>query len=301
MSLRKIDLNLVPVLQILLREKSVSRAAQLLGLSQPAVSAALRRVRAALGDELLVRVGAHMELTPRALDLIVPLDGACEELEQLFVLPSFDPASATRTFVIATPDQATFQLAPGWIDAIRDAAPGVRLRFVDLGDSIHEQMAARAVDFAITPSFFLDDMTAAPLRFRPLFRDRSVALFRSGHPLSERSNITQAALDAYRLLSFHPGSDWVERKRTPVLLGNRTLDTVAFVPQITLLPFLLLDRDDYAIISQRMAERLVTILPLVWRPLEFETPPIDIGIAWSHLKDADPAHRWFRETVVGVA
>jgi LysR family transcriptional regulator, nod-box dependent transcriptional activator len=242
-----------------------------------------------------------MELTPRAIDLIAPVDNACNDLEQLFVLPSFDPSSATRTFVIATPDQAAFQLAPRWLDAIRDAAPRVRLRFIDLSDSIHDQMAARTVDFAVMPSFFLEDMNATPLHFRPLFRDHSVALFRTGHPLGQQERMSEAGLCNYRLLSFHPGSDWIERKRTSVLLGNTTLNAIAYVPQITLLPFLLLERDDYAIISQRMAERLVTILPLAWRPLDFQTPPIDIGIAWSYLKDADPAHSWFRDVVVGLS
>lgn len=300
MSLRDIDLNLVPVLRILLREKSVSHTAELLGLSQPAVSAALGRIRRALGDDLLIRVGRGMELTQRAIDLIEPLDRACSGLEALVALPSFDPSTAERTFVIATPDQATFLLAPRWLDILARTAPGVRLRFVDLSDAIHEQIASRAVDFAMLPSFFLDDMRAAPLRFRPLYRDHSVALFRTGHPLAERAAVCEDDLAAWRMLSFQPGSDWVERKRESVLLGHRSLNAIAYLPQIALLPFLLLARDDYAVVSRAMAEQLVAVLPLAWRPLAFETPPVDIGIAWSRLKDTDPAHRWFREEVVGV-
>lgn len=299
MSLRSTDLNLIPVLQMLLREQSVSRTAERLGLSQPAVSAALRRLRALFDDALLVRVGIGMTLTPRAAELAAEVDATCAQLTALLAQPVFDPAGADRVFVVAALDQASFLLGPAWLRALAKEAPGARLRFTDLDENRAELLARREIDFALIPSFFVEDMPAAPLRFRPLFRDAQVGLIARSHPLAASPVLKQDDLHAYRCIGYHPGFDRIARKRTASLLGHGQFDLVADLPHAALIPFLLLESDFYGIASQRMAERLCTLLPLEWRPFEFPTEAIEVGLAWSHVQDSDPAHRWFREAIAG--
>src|SRR5882672_8389748 len=104
MNLASLDLNLLVALDALLAEASVGRAASRIGLSQPATSHALRRLREMIGDPLLVRVGARMELTPRAQSLRAPLADALEQLRGLFTPEGFDPAVSTRRFALMMPD-----------------------------------------------------------------------------------------------------------------------------------------------------------------------------------------------------
>ncbi len=300
MSLRSIDLNLVPVLQALLREKSVSRAAETLALSQPAASAALKRLRHVFDDQLMIRVGSGMVLTPRGEALAAEVGASCANLETLFAKPEFDPETAVRRFVVAAPDQAAFHLGPVWLQVLARTAPHVSLRFVELGEHIVQQLIDRDVDFAMLPSFFVEDLPPAPLHYQLLFLDEAVAIFNNQHPLCSHETLTADHLVDWRMIGFHPGSNRIERKRRSDLLGRKELSVLADVAQMSLVPFLLLETDCYGIISRLMAERLTQVLPLTWRPVALSTEPVEIGLAWSQVQDADLAHRWFRNTVAKI-
>lgn len=127
MNLGALDLNLLVALDALLAEASVGRAAQRIGLSQSATSHALRRPREALGDSLLVRVGARMELTPRAESLRAPLREALERVRGLFVAEGFNTATSTRRFALMMPDHVVDLVMPALVDLVARRAPGVRL------------------------------------------------------------------------------------------------------------------------------------------------------------------------------
>src|SRR5688500_3734034 len=128
MNLAGLDMNLLVALDALLREASVGRAAERLGLSQPATSHALKRLRALMGDPLLVRSGMRMELTPRAEALREPLAAALAQVEALFAEEAFDPARSRRRFVAMMPDMVTSVILPELIARIAAEAPHVRLK-----------------------------------------------------------------------------------------------------------------------------------------------------------------------------
>jgi DNA-binding transcriptional LysR family regulator len=130
MNLAALDLNLLVVLDALLLEANVSRAAMRIGLSQPAASHALQRLRDVLGDPLLVRVGARMELTPRAQALREPLAQALDQVRGLFVSDDFDAARSERQFRLMMPDLAVELLMPPLMRKLDAAAPGVRIDVV---------------------------------------------------------------------------------------------------------------------------------------------------------------------------
>src|SRR5258708_38339084 len=130
MNLAALDLNLLVALDALLLEANVSRAAMRIGLSQPAASHALQRLRDVLGDPLLVRVGAWMELTPRALALRGPLAQALDQVRGLFVSDDFDAGRSERHFRLMMPDLAVELLVPPLIEKVPPLAPHVRLDIV---------------------------------------------------------------------------------------------------------------------------------------------------------------------------
>src|SRR5271168_217254 len=127
MNLNSLDLNLLVALEALLKEASVSRAAMRIGLSQPATSHALQRLRDLIGDPLLVRVGARMELTPRAMALRGPLAQTLEQVRGLFVPDAFDAAQSDRQFRLMMPDLAVELLMPPLMAQIAELAPNVRI------------------------------------------------------------------------------------------------------------------------------------------------------------------------------
>src|SRR4051812_29515068 len=130
MNLNSLDLNLLVALDALLRDASVSRAAMRIGLSQPAASHALQRLRDLIGDPLLVRSGARMELTPRAQAMRGPLAQALDQVRGLFLPDDFDAASSERQFRLMMPDLAVELLMPPLMEKVTQAAPNVRIDVV---------------------------------------------------------------------------------------------------------------------------------------------------------------------------
>src|SRR6201994_3248958 len=151
MNLKSLDLNLLVALDALLREANVSRAAMRIGLSQPAASHALQRLRDLIGDPWLVRNGARMELTPRALALRAPLTQALDQVRALFVPDAFDAARSERQFRLMMPDLAVELLMPRLMEKITKAAPHVRIDVVPWrGPAIFHAEFARTIDLVIS-------------------------------------------------------------------------------------------------------------------------------------------------------
>ena len=137
MDLREFDLNLLVLLHTLLSEQSVSKTAQRLQLSQPATSAALKRLRAALNDPILVRDGMRMVPTPRAEQLAEPVQAILAEIEQTLAPPEpFDPSLVARTFRIATNDYGAFLLIPHLIHRLEAIAPGIVIEILGIPDDL---------------------------------------------------------------------------------------------------------------------------------------------------------------------
>jgi DNA-binding transcriptional LysR family regulator len=151
MNLSALDLNLLVALDALLHEANVSRAAMRIGLSQPAASHALQRLRDMLGDPLLVRVGSRMELTPRAQALRGPLAQTLDQVRGLFIPDDFDAARSERQFRLMMPDLAVELLMPSLMEKITRLAPNVRIDVVPWrGPAIFTAEFARTIDLVIS-------------------------------------------------------------------------------------------------------------------------------------------------------
>lgn len=183
MNLEDIDLNLLVVYHHLLRERSVSGAAQKLGLTQPTVSNALKRLRTLLGDELFLRTARGMEPTPYATQLHEPIAYALSTIHSaLNEQAMFDPLTSDRRFILGMTDLGEIELLPKLMDVLEEAAPRVTLSTaVDNSASLRQEMEAGHVDLAIG---LLPDLKTGFFQQR-LFMQRYVCLFRKDHPLSK--------------------------------------------------------------------------------------------------------------------
>src|SRR6266436_3025374 len=192
MNLTALDLNLLVALDALLLEANVSRAAMRIGLSQPAASHALQRLRDLLGDPLLVRSGARMELTPRAQALRSPLAQALDQVRGLFIPDDFDAGSSERHFRLMMPDLAVELLMPPLMEKITQAAPNIRIDVVPWrGPAIFTAEFARTIDMVIS----IGDAFKGFHRQR-LYTDSDALAARRGHPLGSRLKKRDAFLSA---------------------------------------------------------------------------------------------------------
>nr|AAZ93383.1 LysR-like regular protein [Polaromonas naphthalenivorans CJ2] len=183
MDLREIDLNLLVVFNQLLLDRSVSTSAEKLGLTQPAVSNALKRLRAVLKDELFLRTSRGMEPTPYALHLAEPVIYALNALQTAFTTRnSFDPLASTRTFNLAMTDIGEMYFVPPLMNALSEAAPHVRISTVrPNAGNLKEDMESGTVDLALG---LLPNLQTGFFQ-RRLFLHKYVCMFRKGHPLAK--------------------------------------------------------------------------------------------------------------------
>src|SRR5580693_4914772 len=244
MNLNSLDLNLLIALDALLKEANVSRAAMRIGLSQPALSHALQRLRDLIGDPLLVRTGSRMELTPRAQALRGPLAQALDQVRSLFVPDAFDAASSERQFRLMMPDLAVELLMPPLMAKITHAAPNVRIDVVPWrGPAIFTAEFARTIDIVISIG-----NAFSGFHRQLLYTDSDALAVRRGHPVGAKLKRRDIFLDARHVAVVIRGQnadlidDWlrpkgIERKIALVVPGYiealhivaRT-DLVAFVP-----------------------------------------------------------------------
>jgi DNA-binding transcriptional LysR family regulator len=202
MNVRSLNLNLVPILEALLSERSVTRAARRLGMTQPAVSNALAQLRVIFDDPILVRSGPRMTPTQRALELETPLAEWLAELERLLGPGEFDPAKESRTFTLATTDYVGFVLLPLLLAELARRAPGIRLRIQAWPHHrVTPSLERGEVDLMIG---FYEQLPASH-REETLFEDRFVCIVRKDHPrVGRRLTLGQYVKLEHILVSADP-------------------------------------------------------------------------------------------------
>jgi DNA-binding transcriptional LysR family regulator len=293
MNLNALDLNLLVALDALLKEASVSRAAMRIGLSQPATSHALQRLRELLRDPLLVRVGARMELTPRAQALRAPLGQTLDQVRGLFIPDAFDAAQSERQFRLMMPDLAVELLMPPLMAKVTRLAPNIRIEVVPWrGPAIFTAEFARTIDMVISIGNAFKGFHRLLL-----YTDSDALAVRRGHPAAARLTRREAFLAARHVAVIIRGQNedlidsWlrakgIERRVALVVPGYiealhvaaRT-DLVAFVPHRLI-----------AALSTRLS-------------LSAITPPLDPGIDEQYMfyptrAQMDPGSIWLRELML---
>jgi DNA-binding transcriptional LysR family regulator len=290
MHLRELDLNLLVVFHQLLIERSVSKAAQSLGMTQPAVSNALKRLRGALNDELFVRTSLGMDPTPYAVQLAEPVSQAIVTLHgALNRHDHFDPATVQKRFTVAMTDIGEIYFMPRLIGRLLATAPGISVSTLRSHAGLSEGQANGDVDLAVG---LLPDLQAGFYQ-RRLFHHRYVCLCREGHPIT-RSAMTQALFCQYghvRIVAASTGHGEVD---TYMQRAGLVRDIRLEVPHFVAVGHILQNTDLIATVPERFAASCAGPFGLTTVPLPLPLPEIAINLFWHARFNRDPANIWLR-------
>jgi DNA-binding transcriptional LysR family regulator len=292
MNVQDIDLNLLRVFDAVLHERGVTPAAARLGLTQPAVSNALARLRGVFGDPLFLRTPGGMDPTPFARGLAEPVRQALALLESALAHgPGFDPATSTRAFRFYMSDLGQIEFLPPLIEHVQREAPGVRLEAAALDvEDIGAALAAGTLDLAVG---FLPGLRA-PVRRTALFRDPYLCLMRADHEIKTLTKKT--FLNAsHVLVTYRGGHHVIEEALERAGLSRRI---ALRVPHFTVVPMVLERTDLILTLPARVArvyERRGRFKSL---PPPVPIPPAEVAVHWHERFEADPGNRWLREQLV---
>lgn len=290
-NLASVDLNLLVALEALLAEAHVGRAARRIGRSQPAASHSLLRLRELLGDALLVRVGARMELTPRALRLRQSLPEALERVRTLLAPESFVPKTSTRRFQVVIHDHLADLVVPAIVRRMSVEAPRARLEVLPW-ESPFAMTAERLRSLDLFTSCEAVDLQGFDRQ--ALFGDRDVLVVRRDHPRLKRLGTLRAFVEARHIaVTRDPLDTWLATKGVERQIGLT-------VPSYLQALHAAAASDLVAFVPRRLAEALAAPLALA-----IVKPPLDQGpyeefLFYPRRREGDEAARWLREIVVAV-
>ncbi|UUX97556.1 LysR family transcriptional regulator [Aquabacterium sp. J223] len=295
-ALRQIDLDLLRAFLVVMSERSVSRAADALGMTQSGLSRALARMRKVFRDDLLVRSGAAMVATPRGLELTQAVRDVLALLEQR-VLPvaGFEPARAQREFLTAMSDISEVYALPPMLAALRRDAPGCTLRNRHVRNTdLMQALEVGEVELA----FGNVSGPASSMYQQTLFHSGFVVLAAAGHPRL-RGRLSRQQYESESHVVVPSGADDHLHNSGLSPLGVRR--RIALVAGGTMsLPWMLCGTELLATVPSVVGELVRGRLPLKAHPLPFAVPPLSINTYWHPRSHTDPGHRWLRELIFEV-
>lgn len=289
------NLNTLPFLAALLETVSITRAGEKLGLSQPAASRTMSRLRAQFNDPLLVRTRQGYALTDRARALATSVNIIMRQTEQIFAADRFDPQNDTRTFRIASTDYGVLAVIQSILNVLNQAAPHVSIDVVQWGESTLRDLERGTLDFA----FFTGDLPA-DFHEKKLFSESYSLVMSKNHPLANLNDIQQqmALCAQYPRLIISYQSDG-ERHLDDVLARQGIADS----PVRMTLPYFhgalafLNDSQAVCVVPNRIALSAPTHLALHIVPLMLKEETFNYNLIWHHRSHLDAAHQWFRQFV----
>lgn len=302
MHLEAMDLNLLVALRALLEERHVTRAARRVGLSQPAMSHALARLRGLLDDPLLVRTSKGMQPSARASGIVRPLARALEDVERALAAPkAFDPTTSTQTFRIATNDYIELVVLPRLLATLSREAPGVDVRVASLGSRAFEHLGEGRSDIAIgVVGAMGEPIPPRGIRSRRLLTDDFVCVVREGHPrLKKRLSLDDFVSLSHALVAPRGKSGSVVD--TALAKLGKTRRVAVEVPHFLVAPHIVRETDLILTLARRVARALAPLLGLRQLAPPLELPGFSMAMVWHERQHNDPAHVWLRAVVASAA
>jgi DNA-binding transcriptional LysR family regulator len=298
--LRRTDLNLLPALAALLDQRHVTRAAEAIGIGQPAMSYALARLRRLFDDPLLVRRGRVLELTPMGQALLEPVHDVLAGVEHLLsIAPEFDPASDERSFTIAASDYVTIVLLRPLLEDLYREAPGIGVEVVPVNLDTAAALERARVDLAVVPAQIMDSRAPGVQR-RELFTERYVpAVWSQNRQVGDTLDTGALQRLGYvRCQEHNSGPAIIDAQLADLGIATRpALTTMSYAA----LPSLLPGTQFFGFVKERLLQ-----LPHIRHDLRIlktpiNTDPIVECMYWHPVMHLDPAHHWFRERVATIA
>lgn len=308
-TLRNLDLNLLKVFDVVMSERSLTRAAQLLSLTQPAVSNALRRLRDALGDELLVRKGRNLEPTPRGQELWLAVRDTLKRLQNALEPSVFEASSANTTFVLTMADATAAEMMPPLVALITEQAPGISLRVVPLTTRDPRRLLDEGqADLAIGnfPAVMTDlaaraqSGEAVSFLHHRLFEGDYVCVMRRGHPLARGPFTLDRYCSARHMLVSFSGRAHGFIDEALAALG-RSRRVVLTVNQFFTAGKVVAHSDLLTVLPRHFVNVTGFADQLVLRELPLAPLTIQVDALWHQRQDSSSAHAWLRAQVVALA
>jgi DNA-binding transcriptional LysR family regulator len=292
--LQNIDLNLLVVFQEIFQQRQISAVAKKLGLSQPAVSNALARLRKLLGDELFVRTAQGMQPTLLAQQVAEPVMQALDQLRQaLNQANAFDAASSQRQFTIAMTDVGEMYFMPLLIELLKKTAPQLGIKTVRAGAlDLKSEMEMGRVDLAIGA---FEDMSGSLFQ-RRLFKQNYVCMFRAGHPQAGQNIALKEFLAAQHLIVSSVESPYDKINQSLERLGVKTAAQFT-VPYFVAVPYIISTTDLLVTVPQKMAERAAQHFNLESSKPPMRLPSLQTNLFWHRRFHQDDGNLWLRTLI----
>ena len=290
-----LNLNALVALDALLSERNVTRAARRIGITQPAMSQSLARLRALFDDPLLIRKGRSMVLTPRAEAMLLPLSDALLSVERALQLGmGFDAATSIRIFRIALTDLGVTMVLPSVLRVVRKEAPGIRVQVEPLsGGGLSEKLSSGEIDLVI--AVYLG--SAGGLRRETLLDEDYVCLVRRGHPLARRKRARIDDYETYGHVAYTPVG-FVPRPMSQAVPGVASAAGIRVsVPYLLALPDVVRRTDLVATVPRGLLSAPIDFEGVATIEAPAELPRVEHAQWWHPRFDLDPAHQWLRQQV----
>lgn len=308
-NLRTLDLNLLRVFDEVMAERNLTRAANKLAMTQPAVSNALNRLRDALGDRLVVRSGYGVEPTPKALALWPAIADALRQIESSLAPGEFVPLEANSTFVLAMADATAAELMPGLVEILQEEAPGVSMRVLPLATRdprrmLEEGMMDLAVGFfpPVIADLAVQEQAGRVAAFerQRLFGGEYVCVMRKGHPLAKGSLTIKRYCEARHLRVSFSGRPFGFVDEALMALG-RQRRVVLTVNQFFTAGRVVATSDLLAVLPKHFVSVTGMADQFMLRELPFELPLVLVDALWHRREGQRSDHAWLRMAVAKAA
>lgn len=301
MDFHGIDLNLLAAFDALMSERSVTRAAARVRVSQPAMSAALSRLRKHFGDPLFLRSAEGLLPTPRARELGEPLSRALRQIETVFVKqPQFDPASASLTLTLGLSDYPACVLLPALVRRLAERAPGVSLSIQAFNDRDNavELLDAGTVDAAIgvVPTY-----PDGRILTRPILEDEFVTILASAHPAARRGSLDMKTFLSLQHVLVSPEGERHGHVDEALAQRGKRRTLALSLPHMFAAPLVVASTRMTATVMKRVALTSAAARKLALLAPPLPLPKIAFDLIWHRRADSHPAQKWLRESIASVA
>ena len=299
------DLNLLRALDVLLEEQNITHAAARMNVTQPAMSGALQRMRDYFGDQLLIRVGREMKLTPLAQSLAGPVRAWLTGIRQtLGVDPQFDPKTTRRDFTIAMSDYAAFVIMPKLLERLASAAPYIACNIEPLNEAVFARLASNEIEFSIASDHWHGygayESPGRDIRSNLLFTDQFICVVAEDNPVTGPALSLEDYLNMQHLVVRMEGHmlsavehTWRIQDLSPRVIASATSFT-SMIGMVRGTPYV-------ATVQVRLARALAAALGLREMPCPIEISLLRETLLWHARNDLDPGHRFMREQIMEVA
>tara|TARA_B100001564_G_scaffold86484_1_gene70225 strand:+ start:107 stop:1015 length:909 start_codon:yes stop_codon:yes gene_type:complete len=292
MNLKETDLNLFIAFDVIYTEKNLTKAGQVLGITQPAVSNALSRLRELFGDDLFIRTSKGMIPTPVANQIIKDVRSALSLIQNtISETEKFDPSVAEMIFKISIGDSSEYRLLPLLIKELAEVAPRIKVEtYLTPRKDAPRELASGTIDFSIDPPVHSDPH----LRHEKIYEEDYVMIVRKDHPILDLKEITIE--DYLRLSHIHISNRKTGLGHVDMALYRLGLSRdISLRAQHFLVAPYIVEQSDLAITTTK---GFAVDRDLAWRELPFEIEPLVLHLYWHEAKDSDPSSKWMKDLML---